>query len=125
MIIDLISKWDSLGIKLDNVRFNINKDLDFSNIEDVSSSLPKGTKLFTKPSLRILWIMILLQRPLSLKNLMGILDYSNRKSFKDLYFYPLRKDKLIEPTIKDKIRSPKQKYVITEKGKYFLGGFEL
>jgi ATP-dependent DNA helicase RecG len=69
--------------------------------------------------------MILLQKPLSLKNLMGILDYSNRKSFKDLYFNPLKKDKLIEPIIKDKIRSPKQKYVITEKGKSFLGGFEL
>jgi ATP-dependent DNA helicase RecG len=125
LIIDLISRWDTLGTKLDNIRFNINKDLDFSNIEDVPSSLPKGTKLFTKPSLIILWIMILLQKPLSLKNLMGILDYSNRKSFKDLYFNPLKKDKLIEPIIKDKIRSPKQKYVITEKGKSFLGGFEL
>ncbi len=37
----------------------------------------------------------------------------------------LRKEGFIDQTIKDKPNSPDQKYILTEKGKMFLGGFEI
>ncbi|MBI5374099.1 MAG: hypothetical protein HZA77_01585 [Candidatus Schekmanbacteria bacterium] len=60
-----------------------------------------------------------------LSDLAKNLDYSKRDKFKEMYIDPLMKDGLLAYTIPDKPTSSKQQYVITEKGKRFLGGFEI
>lgn len=53
------------------------------------------------------------------------MQFSSRSSLRDDYVKPLRNRGLIELTKPDKPRVPNQKYVISENGKMFLGGFEI
>jgi len=57
-------------------------------------------------------------------DILSTLAYS-RSKFQDLYLYTLRQEGLLEYTIKDKPNSPDQLYITTEKGRRFLGGFDI
>ena len=54
---------------------------------------------------------------------MTFMNYKNKKSFRELYIHPLMQTELIRRTIPDNLNDPKQEYVITRKGRLFLGGF--
>jgi hypothetical protein len=58
-----------------------------------------------------------------LEKLMTFMNYKNKKSFRELYIHPLLQNELIRRTIPDNLNDPKQEYVITRKGRLFLGGF--
>lgn len=53
------------------------------------------------------------------------MQFSSKGSFRDDYIKPLRDHGLLNLTIPDKPNDPNQEYVISEKGKMFLGGFEI
>ena len=60
-----------------------------------------------------------------MEKLMKKMQFIRRSSLRDDYVKPLRDHGLIELTIPDKPRDPNQKYVISGKGKMFLGGIEI
>ena len=59
-----------------------------------------------------------------LQSLMKITGRSDRTKFRNQVLTPLMKDGLIEMTIPDKLRSSKQKYRLTQKGKQTLDAME-
>ena len=63
--------------------------------------------------------------PIFLSDLAEKLGYSRRDKFKEMYIDPLMKDGLLVYTIPDKPTSSNQKYITTEKGRLFLGGFDI
>ena len=75
--------------------------------------------------MNILKLLIFTLIPAKIDELRINMDLGSRDKLRELYLNPLRKSELIEFTIKDKPNDPNQKYVITDKGKMFLGGFDV
>jgi ATP-dependent DNA helicase RecG len=117
--------WSEKGVKLKNLRFQIISKLSLDDFKKGSSWSEKGVKLFSKRSLNILKILVRLLVSVTIDELLEFLQFGSRDKLRELYLTPLRKDGLIELTIKDKPNAPNQKYIITEKGKLFLGGFDI
>ena len=61
-------------------------------------------------------------KPIKRDELMGFLDYENRKSFNDLYLRPLLQVQFLKRTNEENPNDPGQKYYLSEKGKIFLSG---
>lgn len=78
-----------------------------------------------KRSITLLKILLLCSTPQKIENLLSALEFNSRDRFRELYLTPLRNNGFIEYTIKEKPNSPDQHYATTEKGKRFLGGFEI
>jgi ATP-dependent DNA helicase RecG len=90
-----------------------------------SSWSEKGVKLFDKRTLAILRLLSLCLIPQKRDDIMEILDFNSRDKLRELYFQPLRQENFIEQTVKSKPNSRVQRYVTTEKGRRFLGGFDI
>lgn len=56
----------------------------------------------------------------SVKEMMSVMGLKHRETFLNNYLYPLIRDELINKTIPDKPRSPRQKYLATAKGQALL-----
>jgi ATP-dependent DNA helicase RecG len=70
-----------------------------------------------------LWILLLLTTsPVKRETLMAWLGFKNRASFTNNYLKPYMNMGFVEHTIIDNPRSVDQKYILTEKGRDFLGG---
>ncbi len=121
----LVPSWAEKGAKLDKLRFLINNNVSYNDFQQVPSWTEKGTKLLPKRSRVLLSILVNVMEPIGMDTLMQRLAYENRKSFRDLYMNPLREEGLLRRTIPDKPNDPHQQYVITEKGRLMLGGFDL
>lgn len=117
--------WYQNGVKLEKLRFLINKDIQKNDLELESSIEEKGVKLFKNRGKNILKILLFLLKPQSMERLMQDMQFSSRGSFRDDYIKPIKDCGLIDLTIPHKPQDPNQKYVISEKGKLFLGGFEI
>ena len=57
----------------------------------------------------------------SIQEMMVYMNLKHRASFLINYIHPLLRDQLISMTIPDKPKSPRQKYIATEKGQDELG----
>lgn len=90
--------------------------------DEVPTWYESSTNFLHKKVRYIISILIICSQPISLSELMDSMDYANRKTFRDNYMSPLRKEGLIELTIPDKVNDPEQKYRLTELGKAFLAG---
>lgn len=84
-----------------------------------------GAKIIERKGLYLLQIMILCLIPKSMNELLEILNYNNRTSFREKYLNILDAEGYIEKTNKEKPSSKKQKYYATQKAKLFLGGFDI
>ena len=93
--------------------------------EKGSSLAEKGVKLLPKRTLTILKVLMICLLPAKVEEMKQILSFGSLDKLRELYLNPLRKDGLIEITVKDKLNSPEQKYRLTEKGRLFLGEFEI
>jgi ATP-dependent DNA helicase RecG len=113
------------GGKLKNSRLQITSKITLDDIREGRSLPEKGGKLFPNRTSILLKILVACIVPVSNDELLAMTNYSSREKFRELYLMPLRKDGLIEYLIKDKPSSPNQKYILTQKGKMFLGGFSL
>ena len=125
LILKLGLSWYENGVKLEKLRFMIDRDIRKEDLEMESSMEKKGVKLLKNRGKNILRILLFLMEPISMEKLMEKMQFSSRSSLRDDYVKPLRDNGLINLTIPDKPRDPNQKYVISENGKMFLGGFEL
>ncbi len=112
--------WHQNGVKLEKLRFLINKDIRIEDLKKELSNRQKGVKLLKNRGKNILKV-----QPLTMEVLMEKMEFRSRSSFRDDYIKPLRDNKLIDLTIPDKPRDPGQSYIISEQGKMFLGGFEI
>jgi len=117
--------WAEKGGKLQNSRIQNISSLSFNDFQKGGSWAEKGGKLLPKRTAVILRIILGCILPVSNEELLHIIFYTNREKLRDLYIAPLRKDGILDYTIKDKPRDPGQKYVLTEKGRAFLGGFDV
>ncbi len=63
--------------------------------------------------------------PISLEELVNSLGYKSKERFRDDYVKPLKDNYLISYTIPDNPNDPNQAYVITQRGKDFIGGFRI
>ena len=124
-LIKKVSSWGEKGAKLPNSRVLINEGITKDSLKKVSSWDEKGAKLFPKRTDYILKILLLTLAPIPLAQLMESIGYNNRQKFRELYLLPLIEDGLVAYTIPDKPTSEKQQYVMTEKGRRFLGGFNI
>ena len=93
-----------------------------SDIKKVPSWNEKSAKLLHKKVKNLITILFLTSQPAKIEQMMNWMEYKKRQSFRELYILPLQNSGLIAMTNPEKPNDPEQKYVITEKGKIFLGG---
>jgi ATP-dependent DNA helicase RecG len=122
LLIKMGCTWYEKGVKFDKLRFLINNNIQIEHLKKESTLPQKGVKLFKKRGQNILKTLVLLLLPMSLDNLVEILGFNSKNSYRDDYIKPLKDNGLIVLTIPDNPNDPEQKYVISEKGKMFLGG---
>ena len=103
---------------------NTDKLPDFNRWQ-VQSLAEKDTKLLGKRFIMLLKIIVGVLEEIPMDKLMTFMAYKNRAQFRKLYINPLLNAGLIKRTLSEKPRTPKQKYGTIEKGKYFLGGFDV
>jgi predicted transcriptional regulator len=113
-----------LGTKLKILKPSNIKDFNDFSVFAVPNLAEKGTKLLGKRFVNLIKILARTVTPVNMDNLMEFMDYKNKKSFRELYFQPLMQNEFIQRTIPDKPKAPNQQYLITKKGRLFLGGFE-
>lgn len=90
-----------------------------------SSWAEKGVKLLPKRTITILKLLMICIIPTKIEEIKQLMSFGSRDKLRELYLNPLRREGMIEPIIKDKPNSPEQKYMLTEKGRMFLGGFDI
>ena len=128
-LIHLVPSWQEKGTQLMKSIWPDDQPFIKKKLLMVPGSGTKGTQLdqkcrelFQKKAWYLLSILILTAEPINMAALMKIFKYKNEKSFRENYLKPLRSAKLIQQTIPDNPTNPSNKYVLSEKGKYFLGG---
>jgi hypothetical protein len=81
--------------------------------------------LFDKRSAILFKTLLLCLVPQHRDTILTTLEFNSRDRFREIYLQPLRQEGLIEQTIKANPKSPDQRYITTEKGRRFLGGFDV
>ncbi len=117
----LVGSWAKKSGELPNLRFLIDSDLSLEELKKVGSWEEKSGKLLKKRARVLLSTLLLTLTPVSIDDLTNILGYRSKERFRDDYIKPLKDNKLIEYTL-EKANDPNQQYIITQKGKLFLGG---
>ena len=117
--------WSQKGVELKKLRMLINKELQNNPLFEGYSWSQKGVELFDKRTITLFRILLLCLYPQKIEYIQDVLSFSVKSKLRDLYIKPLRNTDLIDYTIKEKPSSPNQKYITTEKGKKFLGGFKI
>lgn len=117
--------WAEKSGKLDKVRFLIDNDLEIEDLKKEGSLTEKGGKLLKKRGKVILQVLIALLQPMSLDDLVSFMGYRSKERFREDYIKPLRDNGLIQLTNPDKPSDPNQQYVISEKGKMYMGGYDI
>lgn len=128
-LVDLVPTWLKSVPRLEDLKINnigrLDDPLFLRQLKKVPTSGKKGTNLLGKKFVTVMKILFGTTAPISMDALMAFMNYKNRKAFKDIYLQPLIQNELIKRTVPDQPNDPNQKYVITRKGRLFLGGFEL
>ncbi|MDD4191358.1 MAG: ATP-binding protein [Mangrovibacterium sp.] len=143
LALTLIRKWSKNSEKLHQLRFEelkkvggssqksgelqkksalIVSDLKESLSKKVGSSSQKSGELLKKRSRIILSSLLLALVPVNIETMVGTLGYKSKDRFRDDYLNPLKNNGLITYTIPEKANDPYQAYLITQRGKDFLGG---
>jgi ATP-dependent DNA helicase RecG len=117
----LVGSWTEKSGELPNLRFLTVSSLNLDDIKKVGSWEEKSGKLLKKRARVLLSTLLLTLTPVSIDDLTNILGYRSKERYRDDYIKPLKDNKLIEYTL-EKANDPNQQYVITQKGKLFLGG---
>ncbi|MDD2635946.1 MAG: putative DNA binding domain-containing protein [Bacteroidales bacterium] len=117
----LVIAWQKKSGELSNGRFLLNKELRLDELKKVGTWSEKSGDLLKKRARVLLSTLLLSLTPISLDELARTLEYRSKERYRDDYLKPLRDSKLIEYTL-DQANDPNQQYVITHRGKLFLGG---
>lgn len=117
--------WNKKEVELKALRIKVNNELQSNPYFAGWSWNEKGVELFDKRSILLFKILLLCLTPQNIEDLQNLIEFNSRNKLREMYINPLRESGLLEYTIKDKPNSSHQKYVTTEKGRRFLGGFEI
>lgn len=104
-----------------DLRFKNVGDLDELALQLVQSWAEKSGELLKKRARVLLGTLILTLSPISIDELASLLGYRSKERYRDDYIKPLKNNRLVEYTL-ERANSPNQQYVITSRGKLFLGG---
>jgi len=121
LALQLVGSWAEKSGELPKVRFLKNNELSLSTLKKMGSWTEKSGELLKKRARVLLSTLMLSLSPISLDDLANILGYRSKERFRDDYVKPLKDNKLIEYTL-EQANDPNQQYVITNRGKLFLGG---
>lgn len=113
------------GTKLANADSLKLKDLQAFVGQEGVSFHEKRPKLPGRRFSVFLKALFLMSVPTKVEVLSDALEFKSAKRFKERYLTQLLNVGLTQRTIPDKPTSPEQKYVLTEKGKLYLGGFPI
>jgi ATP-dependent DNA helicase RecG len=133
----LVSSWIENGTKLPSLEMLNLKELRTFEKLSVSSSPPDGTKLAAilqsfqekgangigKRFAFLFKLIVGTMTPQTFDDLLKFMRYKNKAMFRDRYLQLLVQEGLVQRTIPEKPTSPEQRYVLTDKGKLYLGGF--
>jgi hypothetical protein len=121
----MVSSWLKSSANLINLQCSTIQHIEDPDAFKVPSIHEKSTNLLGKKFMTIMKILIGTGLPVSMEQLMIFMNYKNRKTFRELYMHPLMQNNLIKRTIPEKPNAPNQMYLITRKGRLFLGGFDI
>jgi len=119
------SSWAEKRSMLEKLRLLINSGLMIENLKKGVCWSEKGSMLFDKRTSTIFKILLVCLHSQHRDDILSLLSFNSKDRFRELYLQPLRNEGLLEYTIKDKPKSTAQRYITTEKGRRFLGGFEM
>lgn len=122
LAMELVKLWEEKSGGLNNVRFLINNNIQLEQLKKAGSWEEKSGELLKKRGRILLSTLLLSLEPMSLENLTSSLGYKSKERYRDDYVKPLKDSKLISYTIPDIPNDPNQAYIITQRGKDFLGG---
>lgn len=122
VILHLVPSWNEKGAKLDPLNWAPKQVSDPDEIKKVPSWNQKGVKLLHKKTSYLIRMLLLMLIPVPLAQLMKWMEYKKKQTFRDNYLLPLQSVGFVTMTKPDQPNARDQKYVITEKGKRFLGG---
>jgi len=117
--------WHQKEVELENLRIKINRGLQDNPSFEGWSWSEKGVELFNKRTITLFQILLACLIPRNIEDIQELIGFNSRNKLREIYLNPLREAGLLEYTIKDKPKSSNQKYVTTERGRRFLGGFEI
>ena len=117
--------WRQKGVEYKKLRFQINSELQISDFGKGWSWSQKGVELFEKRTITLFEVLLICLNPQNIEKIQFIIDFNTRNKLRELYLNPLRQEGFLEYTIKEKPNSPDQRYITTEKGRRFLGGFDI
>ncbi|HNW88507.1 MAG TPA: putative DNA binding domain-containing protein [Bacteroidales bacterium] len=118
---EIVMLWEKEGVKMENIRLLINSNIQIEELKKELSIEQKGVKLMKKRGLNILKTLLFLLVPCTIDELATYMEFRSKNSYRDDYIKPLRDNDLVAMYNPEKITDPAQKYVITDKGKMFLG----
>jgi len=125
LAIELVRLWEQKSRELHQLRFLINNDIQIEQLKKVGSWEEKSAELLKKRGRTILCTLLLTLESVSLEELATTLGYKSKERFRDDYVKPLKNNHLISYTIPDNPNDPNQAYVISQRGKDFIGGHRI
>ncbi len=125
LVVKLVKQWEQESGELHKIRFLINNDVQIAEIKKVGSWEEKSGELLKKRGRVILSTLLLSLEPIGLEDLASTLGYRSKERYRDDYVKPLKDNHLISYTIHDNPNDPNQAYVITQRGRDFLGGHRI
>lgn len=123
LILYLVPSWHQSGTMLKRLDWPKRSIFTSDDMKEVPGWDQTGTKLLHKKAAYLIRIMFLATKAISLEEVMKANEYKNRASFRKNYLDALESTGIVTKTIPDVPRSPDQKYILTESGKLFLGGY--
>ncbi len=125
LAIELVKLWEEKSEELHKIRFLINNKIEKEHLEKVGSWEEKSGELLKKRGVILLSTLLLTIEPISLEELAITLGYKSKERYRDDYVKPLKDNHMLDYTIPEKPNDPNQAYVITQRGKDFLGGHNI
>ena len=122
LAIELVRLWEEKSRELHSLRFLINKDIQLEQLKKAGSWEEKSAELLKKRGRTILSTLLLTLEPVRLEELATTLGYKSKERFRDDYVKPLKDNHLISYTIPENPNDPNQAYVISQRGRDFIGG---
>ncbi|WP_167616970.1 RNA-binding domain-containing protein [Maribellus sediminis] len=125
LAIELVKLWEKKSGELHKIRFLISSKIEIDKLKKVGSWEKKSVELLKKRGVVLLSTLLLSLDPISLEELASVLGYKSKERYREDYVKPLKDNHLIDYTIPDTPNDPAQAYVITQRGKDFLGGHRI
>lgn len=125
LAIEMVNIWEVKSRGLNKIRFLINSGIEIQRLKNMGSWNEKGGELIKKRGRIILSTLLLTLEPMSLEELSTTLGYKSKERYRDDYVKPLKDNHLIGYTIPDNPNDPNQAYVITQRGRGFIGAHSI